>query len=92
MAESFLEEIYTVSDLICDLKKKLLKVIPAILIALFVLTCGYFWYAVNCWYGNVLDRSNYRQLNATGYLVNEKPEDAEAIYWLEKNIEGNWNE
>ena len=80
--------IYGLLRLICDLKKKLLKVIPAILIALFVLTCGYFWYAVNCWYGNVLDRSNYRQLNATGYLVNEKPEDAEAIYWLDENIEG----
>ncbi len=54
-----------------------------------LMTCGYFPCAVSMWYGNILDRGEYRCLDATAYLVNVYPEDAEAIHWLNENVEGN---
>ena len=79
---------YGILRLLAWEKEKLLKVLGAASLALLLLTCGYFGYAVNCWFGNVLDRGEYRCLDATAYLENVYPEDASAIRWLNDNVEG----
>mgnify|MGYP002795145044 CR=1 FL=1 len=68
--------------------RKLARTIGCAGLALVLLTCGYFGYSVKCWFGNVLDVSGYRCLDATAYLENVYPEDAQAIRWLNDNIEG----
>ncbi len=80
---------YALLRLLADVKKLAVRTLSAVLIGLFVLTCGYFPYAVKCWFGNVWSGGAYRQLNATAYLENVYPEDAGAIRWLNANIEGN---
>ena len=69
--------------------RKLARTLGAAGLALVLLTCGYFGYSVKCWFGNVLDVSGYRCLDATAYLENVYPEDAAAIRWLNENVEGN---
>ncbi len=81
--------IYSIFRIGADVKKKCVKAIAGILIVLFLLTCGYFPYAVNCWFGDVLNPDGYQGLDATAFLETTYPSDAEAIRWLNENIEGN---
>ncbi|MFV0528300.1 MAG: DUF2298 domain-containing protein [Lachnospiraceae bacterium] len=53
-----------------------------------LLTCGFFVHTVPVWYGAVWKKSEYKGLNATAFLYDDFPDDANAIYWLKDNIEG----
>ena len=80
---------YAIFRILCDAKRIFAKAIAAVLLFLFVLTLGYFPYAVSCWFGNVFDTSGYKRLDATSFLEEQFAEDAGAIRWLNENVEGN---
>ena len=80
---------YAIFRILRDTGKMAMRVLAGALLFLFLLTCAYFPYAVKCWFGNVLDRSGFRGLDATAYLSEEMPDDADAIYWLDSNVSGN---
>ena len=65
-----------------------LRVIAALLAFLFILTCGYFWYSVQCWFGDVADQSRFQGLDCTAFLETRYPSDAAAVRWLNENVEG----
>ena len=81
--------IYSFFRIMSDAKRVISRAAAAVLLFLFLLTCGYFPYAVSCWFGNVSDRSGYEGLDATAFLETSFPDDAEAIRWLNENIDGN---
>ena len=57
-------------------------------VALFFLlwTVGYLGNSVHSWYGNVLDVSGRKGLNAQRFLETDFAEDAAAIHWLQDNV------
>lgn len=69
-------------------RNTLIRIPTAFLAAMVFLTFAYSGYAVNCWFGNILDPSGYRGLDATSYLENQYPEDAQAIRYLDKQVSG----
>ncbi len=81
--------VYALFRLLADVKKLAVRFVSGFLIFLFVLTCGYFPYAVNCWFGNVFSPDAYRNLDATAFLETVYPGDVQAIHWLMENVEGN---
>ena len=66
--------------------KKILKAVGVIGLVLLLWTCGYFGRSVDSWFGQVLDPSQYKGLNATAFLETDFVEDAGAIRWLKENI------
>ena len=68
--------------------KKILKVIAVVGLILLLWTCGYFGKSVDSWFGQVLDPSQYKGLNATAFLETDYAEDAGAIKWLKENVKG----
>ena len=79
---------YVIFRLLIVNRKKILKVIAAIGLVLLLWTCGYFGKSVNSWFGQVLDPSQYKGLNATAFLETDYVEDAGGIKWLKENIQG----
>lgn len=69
-------------------KEHIIKAFGVVGLICFLWTCGYFGTAVYSWFGNVLDPSQYRGLDATAYLENVFSQDASAIRWLDENVEG----
>ena len=67
--------------------KKILKAVGMIGLVLLLWTCGYFGRSVDSWFGQVLDPSQYKGLNATAFLETDFVEDAGAIRWLKENIQ-----
>ena len=59
--------------------KKILKAVGVIGLVLLLWTCGYFGRSVDSWFGQVLDPSQYKGLNATAFLETDFVEDAGAI-------------
>ena len=81
--------IYAIFRVLSSAAAVIAKAVTIVILGLFVLTLGYFPYSVKCWFGEVTDLSTYRTLDATAYLINEIPNDYEAIMWLMENVEGN---
>ena len=67
--------------------KKILKAVGVIGLVLLLGTCGYFGRSVDSWFGQVLDPSQYKGLNATAFLETDFVEDVGAIRWLKENIQ-----
>ena len=80
--------IYAAFRLIAFAKKKAAQAAGIVILALFIMTLGYFPYSVRCWSGNVTRIAGYEGLDAEAFLERQYPEDAAAIRWLERNIEG----
>ena len=80
--------IYSIFRLLTGVKTVFVQAVSVVLLFVFALTCIYFPYSVNCWFGNITDREGYAGLDATAYLDYQIPSDAEAIHWLEKNVQG----
>ncbi len=94
---------YTSFRILCPIKKSIsltedavpeqksvvpVKILTAVCTFVIFLTFGYGIYAVNCWYGNILDPSGYQGLDAESFLETEYPEDAGAVRWLEEHVSG----
>lgn len=69
-------------------KQILLKGLAGIGLVCLVWTGGYFGNSVDSWFGNVLNPSAYRGINAIAYMETDFPEDVNAIYWLRENVSG----
>ncbi|MBQ9119390.1 MAG: hypothetical protein IJY09_04955 [Lachnospiraceae bacterium] len=54
----------------------------------FATTLGYFGNATNGWFGDVTQKERYEGLDASAFVYDESEADAEAIAWLNENIEG----
>lgn len=67
-------------------RQKVFKIFSVVGLVLLCWTFGYFGNSVNAWFGNVLDPSGYKGLDATSFLENDFAEDASAIRWLKENI------
>ncbi len=80
---------YAILRLLRDAKQRIAKISALFLLILLILTLGYFPYAVKCWFGDVTDTSSYQGLDATAFLETSFEDDAQAIRWLNENIEGN---
>ena len=78
---------YVIFRLLIVNRKKILKAVAAIGLVLLLWTCGYFGKSVDSWFGQVLDPSQYKGLNATAFLETDYPEDVGAIKWLKANIQ-----
>ncbi len=81
--------IYSLFRIISSARKIAPVMGAGLLLFVFILTLGYFPYSVKCWFGDVSNHDKYEGLDATAYLSTEMPDDAQAIYWLDENIEGN---
>ena len=79
---------YVIFRLLFVNRRKILKAVGVIGLALLLWTCGYFGKSVDSWFGQVLDPSQYKGLNATAFLETDYAEDVDAIRWLKENIEG----
>ena len=79
---------YILIRMIFMTKRRLVKTLSWAGMALLLCTVGYFGNSVSSWYGNVLEPSGYQGLNSLTFLDTDFPEDADAIYWLKKNVEG----
>lgn len=79
---------YVLFRFLAVFRKRILKVIGGAGLFLLVCTWAYFGNCVGAWFGNVLDPSQYRGLNATAFLETDFPEDAAGIRWLKENIGG----
>ncbi len=79
---------YGIWRLILLARARLVK--AAAVAALFLLcwTMGYFGNCVNSWFGTWESPSTRQGLDASAFLTASFPEDVEAIYWLEDNVEG----
>ena len=80
---------YALTELFIGAGKKLARAAAGVLRAVLLLTCGYLPYSIYCWFGNILDLSRSQGLDATAFISEDYPEDAEAIRWLEREVDGN---
>ena len=79
---------YGIFRLFSIVRKKTVKVLTALALFCLLWTVGYFGNAVNAWFGDVTDIHGYQGLNALAFLDTDFAEDADAIRWLKKNVEG----
>jgi len=68
-------------------RKKSHKTAAAVSLVIFSLTLPYCINAVK-WYGNILDRSGYKGIDATAFIKEDFKDDYPAIKWLTENISG----
>lgn len=78
--------LYAIFRMIMIGKRNFLKVISVVGLLCFVCTCGYFGNCAGSWFGDVLDPSQYKGLDATAFLETDFPEDVEGIHWLKENV------
>lgn len=51
-------------------------------------TVGYMGKSVDSWFGDITDMTRFQGLDAAAFVQNENEYDAEAIDWINENIEG----
>ncbi|MGN0362935.1 MAG: DUF2298 domain-containing protein [Bilifractor sp.] len=68
--------------------RKLVRGIGIALLVFLVLTLGYFPTAASQYLGNIFDRKGYQGLDATAYLAGDYSADADAMKWLDENVQG----
>ncbi len=51
-------------------------------------TVGYLGTSIESWFGDITDRSRFQSLDSAAFVQKESPSDAEAIAWINENIEG----
>lgn len=64
------------------------RVFGIIALVIIIQNAGYFAKASSSWYGDKLDSSRYKTLDASAFLDTELPMDSRAIDWINENIEG----
>ena len=79
---------YTLISLLVQKRRKVLRALSGVSLALLLCTMGYFGTSVHAWFGNVWDPEGYQGLDATAFLETDFPEDAKAIRWLMENVQG----
>ena len=67
-------------------ERKLFRYASVVLGVLFMLTVGYFPYAVSEWFSGFPAPSAYQGLSATAFVREDYPEDAGAIEWLNTHV------
>ena len=77
---------YGIFRMLVNARQKVFKIFSVVGLVLLCWTFGYFGNSVNAWFGNVLDPSGYKGLDAMSFLENDFAEDASAIRWLKENI------
>ena len=77
---------YGIFRMLVTARQKVFKIFSVVGLVLLCWTFGYFGNSVNAWFGNVLDPSGYKGLDATSFLENDFAEDASAIRWMKENI------
>ena len=82
---------YALTEMLAGMKKfaRPVHLASGVLLAILLLTMGYFPYSVKCWFGDVTDSSGFQGLDATQFIDRDYPGDAEAIRWLNENVSGN---
>lgn len=55
---------------------------------LFALTLPYAKVSISAWYGNILDTSNYKGIDAAKFMETTMEDDNLAITWMNENIKG----
>ncbi len=69
--------------------KNMKQLIFGILTGCFLLgTVGYFGISMDSWFGDVTEIERFQGLDAGAFVLNENIYDAEAIAWINENIEG----
>ncbi len=51
-------------------------------------TVGYLGHSIDAWFGDITDRERFQGLDAAAFVEKEDRYDAEAIAWINENIEG----
>lgn len=51
-------------------------------------TVGYLGTSIESWFGDITDRSRFQSLDSAAFVQKESPSDADAINWINENIEG----
>ncbi len=77
---------YGIFRMLVTARQKVFKIFSVVGLVLLCWTFGYFGNSVNAWFGNMLDPSGYKGLDATSFLENDFAKDASAIRWLKENI------
>ncbi|MDD3339307.1 MAG: DUF2298 domain-containing protein [Lachnospiraceae bacterium] len=70
------------------LGKKPAKILSCCGLFILALTLGYFFKAVDGQFGNVLDTSRYKGIDASVFVEDSFNSDLDAITWLNENVEG----
>lgn len=60
----------------------------AVILFLLTVNLGYFKTSCESWFGDYTNPENYETLDAGAYIYEVHPKDAEAIAWINENIEG----
>ena len=69
-------------------RRAISRLVGCALLAVFILTLGYFPDSVSSWFGSIVSRERYQGIDATAFLEKEYPEDAGAIRWLGTYVKG----
>lgn len=79
---------YTLTFLLRQRRRRVMRTLAGICLALLISTFGYFATSVRAWFGSVWNPEGYEGLDATAFLETDFPEDAAAVRWLLENAEG----
>lgn len=79
---------YIMIKFLCFAAGKFQRIFGIISLFCLISTMPYFGNSVNSWFGDVLDRSRYKGLDASAFLKEESEDDYAAAAWLNENVSG----